>query len=83
MPDRSVIWLGVTAVILVALSTLTYLVVAAILAFLFTFSVVCGLAFHQKRGVRIITGFGALANTAATIALIFEIYRSNFLALVF
>lgn len=83
VPDRSVIWLGVTAAILAAVGTLTTLVEAASLAFLFTFSVVCGLAFHQKAGLRIITGFGALAGGAAAIALVFEMYRTNFVALVF
>jgi amino acid transporter len=83
VPDRSVILLGVAAAILAAVGTLTTLVEAASLAFLFTFSVVSGLAFHQKTGLRIITGFGTLAAAAAAFALIFEMYRSNFVALVF
>jgi amino acid transporter len=83
VPNRSVIWLGVAAAILAAIGTLTTLVEAASLAFLFTFTIVCGLAFHQKTGLRIITGFGALAGGAAAIALIVEMYRINFVALVF
>ena len=47
IPDRAVIGLGTAAAVLAAVGTLTTLVEAASLAFLFTFAVVCGLAFHQ------------------------------------
>ncbi|MFH2050443.1 MAG: APC family permease [bacterium] len=69
VPNRAVIGLGTMAVILAVFGTLTILVEAASLAFLFTFAIVCGLAFRQRAGWRLITGFGALSGAAAFIAL--------------
>ena len=83
IPDRSVIMLGTLAAILAAMGTLTVLVEAASLAFLFTFTVVCGLAFFQQAGIRIITGFGVLAASAASIGLIVHLIRTDPFALVF
>ncbi len=83
IPDRAVIGLGTTAAVLAAVGTLSTLVEAASLAFLFTFAVVCGLAFHQRAGLRIATGFGALAAAAASVALIVRLIRTDPLALVF
>ncbi|MDA3903156.1 MAG: APC family permease [Desulfuromusa sp.] len=82
-PDRAVIALGTAAAVLAALGTLTTLVEAASLTFLFTFVVVCGLAFHQGTGVRVITGFGVLAGAAAAVALIVRLIATDPLALVF
>jgi hypothetical protein len=81
IPDRAVISLGTAAALLAALGTLRVLVEAASLAFLFTFAVVCGLAFREKAGARAFTGFGALAASAAGLALVYRLARSDPLAL--
>lgn len=83
IPDRAVIGLGSAAAALAAVGTLTNLVEAASLVFLFTFAVVCGLAFHQRTGLRAVTGFGALAGVAASVALIVLLIQTDPLALVF
>ena len=83
IPDRAVIVLGAAAAVLAAVGTLTTLVEAASLTFLFTFAAVCGLAFYQGAGARIITGFGVLAGAAATVALIIRLIATDLLALVF
>jgi amino acid transporter len=82
IPDRAVIGLGTAAAVLAAVGTLTTLVEAAILAFLFTFAVVGWLAFRQRAGLRVVTGFGALAAAAASVALIVRIIRTDPLALI-
>jgi amino acid transporter len=82
IPDRAVIGLGAAAAVLAAVGTLTTLVEAASLAFLFTFSVVCGLAFRQRAGRRIFTGFGALTAAVASAALIFRLVQTDPLALI-
>jgi amino acid transporter len=81
IPDRAVIALGISAALLAAIGTLTTLVEAASLAFLFTFAVVSGLAFHQRAGLRMITGFGAVTATFAAIALIIRLIQNDPLAL--
>lgn len=83
IPDRAVIGLGSAAAILAAVGTLTTLVEAASLAFLFTFTVVCGLAYFQRTGLRIVTGFGALVGATASAALIVRLIRTDPLVLVF
>jgi hypothetical protein len=83
IPDRAVILLGTAAAVLAAVGTLTTLVEAASLSFLFTFAVVCGLAFLQRAGLRVVTGFGALAGATASVALIVRLIRTDPLALVF
>ncbi len=83
IPNRAVIVLGAAAAILAAVGTLTTLVEAASLTFLFTFVVVCGLAFYQGAGVRVITGFGVLAGATASVALIVRLIETDPLALVF
>jgi amino acid transporter len=83
IPDRAVIVLGTAAAVLAAVGTLTSLVEAASLSFLFTFTVVCSLAFFQRAGWRIITAFGALAGAAASVALIVRLVTTDPLALVF
>ncbi|MEJ2056311.1 MAG: APC family permease [Desulfofustis sp.] len=82
IPDRAVIWLGTAAAGLAAVGTLTSLVEAASLTFLFTFTIVCGLAFRQRAGWRPITGFGAAAATMATAALIVRLIQTDLLALI-
>lgn len=82
IPDRAVLGLGVTAAILAALGTLSTLVEAASLAFLFTFTVVCGLAFSQRAGWRVVTGCGVVGGSAASFALIISLTRTDPVALV-
>jgi len=83
IPDRAVVILGVAAAALAALGTLDALVEAASLAFLFTFCVVCGLAFRQRAGLRLVTGAGALAAALACGTLMFRLARTDPLALGF
>ncbi|WP_091385071.1 APC family permease [Microbulbifer marinus] len=82
IPDRAVLILGIAGALLAAIGTLEMLVEAASLAFLLTFSVVCALAFHQKTGLRLFTGFGALSAAAAAVALIVRLVREDPLPLV-
>lgn len=82
IPDRAVISLGLAAAVLAALGSLTILVEAASLAFLFTFAVVCGLAFHQRTGLRAITATGALAAAAASLSLVVRLAQTDPLALI-
>jgi amino acid transporter len=77
IPDRAVVVLGVLAAALAAVGTLSLLVEAASLAFLFTFTVVSGLAFREEAGSRFFTGFGALAGGAATVALTIRLVRTD------
>ncbi len=83
IPDRAVILLGTAAAVLAAVGTLSALVEAASLSFLFTFAVVCALAFLQRAGSRVITGFGAIAAATASVALIVRLTTTDPLALVF
>lgn len=83
IPDRAVIGLGTAAAVLAAVGTLTSLVETASLAFLCTFSVVCGLAFHKKAGVRAFTGLGALTGFAASAGLVVRMVRTNPMAIVY
>jgi amino acid transporter len=81
IPDRAVIALGTAAALLAAVGRLTTLVEAASLAFLFTFAIVCGLAFKQRAGSRIVTVFGAVAAALAAIALIIRLIQDDPFAL--
>lgn len=83
IPDRAVVGLGTAAAILAVIGSLTTLVEAASLAFLFTFVVVCGLAFRQGTGARILTGSGALGGVIAGIALVVRLIRNEPEALIF
>jgi amino acid transporter len=83
IPDRAVIGLGALAALLAAVGTLATLVEAASLAFLFTFTVVCGLAFRERAGARLLTALGVLGGGAATVALVVRLVRTDLLALVF
>lgn len=77
IPDRAVIVLGVLAAVLAAIGSLTTLVEAASLAFLFTFAVVCALAFAAKAGRRWITVAGVVLSSAAVGALVIRLYESD------
>ncbi|MGE0040394.1 MAG: APC family permease [Vicinamibacterales bacterium] len=83
IPDRAVIGLGAMAAVLAVVGTLTTLVEAASLAFLFTFAVVCGLAFRARVGSPAVTGAGAVAAAAASVALVVRLVETDPLALVF
>jgi len=83
VPDRAVLGLGILAAVLAAVGSLNSLVEAASLSFLFTFSVVCSLAFRQRIGLRIVTGLGALAGAAATVVLIIRLLQTDLIALTF
>jgi hypothetical protein len=77
-----VVGLGATAAVLAAVGTLSTLVEAASLAFLFTFAVVCGLAFQQNAGHRALTGLGTVGASAAGAGLVFRLVRTDPVALV-
>ena len=77
VPDRAVIGLGVLAAAMAAIGSLDTLVETASLAFLFTFGVVCALAFRLNVGHRALTGFGALAAFLATGALMVRLARTD------
>ena len=82
IPDRAVLALGIGAALLAAIGSLELLVEAASLAFLLTFTVVCALAFHRNAGMRVITGFGAVAAAAAAVALVLRLMETNLPALI-
>lgn len=81
VPDRAVIGLGLLAAGLAVLGSLTSLVEAASLTFLFTFTVVCGLALREGVGHRLATAGGTLACGAATVALFVRLLATNAAAL--
>jgi len=83
IPDRAVIGLGAFAAALAVVGTLSTLVEAASLAFLFTFAVVGALAFRERAGHRTVTGLGMVLGGAATVALIVRLVRTDPLALAF
>ncbi len=83
IPDRTVVGLGVAAAVLAAVGSLTTLVEAASVTFLFTFTIVCGLAFHERAGLRLVTGFGAVVGALASAALTFRLTRTDPLAIAF
>lgn len=83
IPDRAVIVLGLAAALLAAIGKLNSLVEAASLAFLFTFCAVCGVAFWQRAGWRLINGAGAVAAALAGGVLILRLVRSDPMALGF
>ncbi len=83
IPDRTVVGLGVAAAVLAAVGSLATLVEAASVTFLFTFTIVCGLAFHERAGLRLVTGFGAVAGALASAALTFRLTRTDPLAIAF
>ena len=83
VPDRAVLILGGLAALLAALGSLTSLVEMASLAFLFTFAVVCALAWRQRAGSRAVAAFGAAAGSAAAVALVIRLARTEPAALAF
>jgi hypothetical protein len=83
IPDRAVVGLGGIAAVLAASGSLGVLVEAASLSFLFTFAVVCGPAFRERQGLRLITGFGAVAAAGACLALVVRLSRTDPMALAF
>jgi amino acid transporter len=83
VPARAVVALGGLAALLAATGSLGTLVEAASLAFLFTFTAVCALAFRQRAGSRIITGASTVAALAATAGLIVRLVQHNPLPLAF
>jgi hypothetical protein len=83
VPNRAVVALGTLSAGLAVFGGLSTLVEAASLAFLFTFAVVCALAFHLEAGTRIVTGAGAMAAAAATVGLILRLCRTEPVALAF
>jgi amino acid transporter len=76
VPDRAVISLALLAAVFASVGSLSSLVEAASLAFLFTFAVVSGIAFSESVGSRILTGIGALGAGSATLALAFRLARN-------
>ena len=82
VPDRAVIGLGLLAAGLAVVGSLATLVEAASLTFLFTFTVVCGLALREGIGHRLATAGGTLACGAATVALLVRLLRTDAIALV-
>jgi len=81
IPDRAVVGLGSLAAVFAVVGTMETLVEAASLAFLFTFVVVCALAFRGRVGHRLITGGGAVAGATALVALVIRLIRTQPLAL--
>lgn len=75
------IGLGSLAALLAIFGTLNSLVEAASLSFLFTFSVVCDLAFYQHTGHRVVTGFGALGGILVCATMIVRLVRNDLKAL--
>ena len=73
VPGKAVVVLGALAAVLAATGTLGRLVEAASLAFLFTFTAVCALAFMCRAGSRVITGASTIVALAATVALIIRL----------
>lgn len=65
------------------IGSLNTLVEAASLSFLFTFVIVCGLAFQQQAGLRFVTGLGVLTGAIALIALVIRLVQHNPFALAF
>jgi amino acid transporter len=83
IPDRAVIFLGGFAALLAVIGSLSNLVEAASLAFLFTFATVNALAFRQHAGHRAVTLVGAIGAAAALLALIYRMVTSQPIALAF
>jgi amino acid transporter len=83
IPDRAVNGLGIMAADLATVETLSILVEAASLAFLFTFAIVYAIAFRERAEKRLITGMGALADAAASAALIDRLLDTDPYALIF
>lgn len=83
VPEWALIGVGTCSAILVLAGSLTSLVSSASLAFLLTFALVCGLAFKEKAGLRIVTGAGAIGGVLAAIGLIYRLWMTDPIALAF
>jgi amino acid transporter len=81
VPDRAVITLGLLAALFASIGSLSSLVESASLAFLFTFCVVCAVAYRERVGSRWLTGAGAGGAGAATLALVVRLSRTAPVAL--
>ena len=81
-PDRAVLFLGTLSAVLAVVGNLENLVEAASLAFLLIFTAVGGLAFHERAGLRLITGTATVTAAAATAALVIRLVNHSPLALV-
>jgi amino acid transporter len=77
IPDRAVIGLGAASAAFAVVGSLSMLVEAASLTFLFTFGVVNFLAWKQHAGSCWLTGFGGISATAATVALVIRIAEKH------
>lgn len=83
VPGRAVLILGAAAALLAVVGSLSSLVEAASLAFLFTFCVVSVIAFRERAGSRLITAFAAVSSGGAIIALVVRLVRESPLSLLF
>jgi len=81
VPSLAVIVLALAAAVLTAIGNLMTLVEAASLAFLFTFTIVCALAFRERAGRRWINALGTLSSLSATIALAVRMARQDWWSL--
>ena len=82
VPDRAILGLGGMAAVFAVLGSFTTMVEAASLAFLFTFAVVCALAFRIGTGSRLITGGGAVGASLAGVTLVWRLADTDPFALV-
>ena len=83
IPDRAVIGLGAIAAVLASMGSLSTLVEAASLAFLFTFTTVNGLALQQLDKNRWLPALGAAGAGIAAITLTLRLVREAPMALAF
>lgn len=83
VPRRALVVLASAAGVFAVFGSLSDLVESASLAFLFTFTVVCGLAFVERAGSRWLTGAGALGAGAACATLTVRLVRTEPVALGF
>jgi amino acid transporter len=81
IPDHAVIALGGFSALLAVIGSLTTLVEAASLAFLVTFTVVCGIAFRERAGLRAVTALATIGSATATIAVVVRFATSDPLVL--
>lgn len=83
IPDRAVIGLGAVAAILASTGSLSALVEAASLAFLFTFMIVNGLAVQQLDKNRWVPALGAVGAGSAAVTLALRLAHETPVALAF
>jgi len=83
VPDRALMGIGAVAAVLAVVGSLSTLVEAASLAFLFTFAVVNVLAFRHLHHGRWVSAAGALGAGAATVLLVWRFAHRDPVALAF